>query len=166
MASNQESTKCTNPIDAAVYYFSVNNWFGGRDYPEDARFKKWVGESRDENGNYITKETFLDEDWVKANKLCVKYGAYDMSTNFLVSAPKEWILQNCPELLTDKEYEYIIINGNGEKVRHTKKYSSFLVVPNDQGELIDRLGWEFLEYKEENFGTQWFDEDITTEEEE
>ena len=148
-------------MDCEVYYFSVNNWFGGRDYPEDPRFEKWVGMARDENGKYIMKGTFYDDEWVKANKLCVKYGAYDMSTNFLVTAPREWILENCPELLSDKEYEYFTLIGN-EKVRHTQKYASFMCTRDDNGDLYDRFGWTFLEYKEENFGTHWYDEDLQT----
>lgn len=152
-------------MDCAVYYFSVNNWFSASDYPEDPRFEKWVGMARDENGDFIEKGTFYDDEWVKANKLCVKYGALDMSTNFLVTAPREWILENCPELLSDKEYEYFTLRGN-EKVRHTKKYASFMCYRDENGDLYDRFGWTFLEYKEENFGTHWYDEDLQTTEDE
>lgn len=29
-----------------------------------------------------------------------------MSCNYTISAPREWVEKNCPELLTDEEYTY------------------------------------------------------------
>ena len=48
-----------------VVYFSVNNWFCGRDYPYDEQFIKWM---HDDLNQY-----FRNEEWVKENKLCVKW---------------------------------------------------------------------------------------------
>ena len=40
-----------------VVYFSVDNWFSGRDYPYDEYFIKWM---RDDLNQY-----FRNEEWVK-----------------------------------------------------------------------------------------------------
>ena len=96
---------------------------------------------------------------MKKNKLCVLYGAYDMSTNILVSAPRAWVLENCPELLSDNTYEYDTLRCN-EKVHHVRKYADFVCVSDDEGRIRSKVGgWDFLEYKDENIGTTWYDED-------
>jgi len=46
-----------------IVYFELNNWFCGRDYPEDEPFIRWL-----END---CNQQFMDKDWVKENKLCV-----------------------------------------------------------------------------------------------
>ena len=56
----------------------------------------------------------MSDKWCKKNKLCVYQGAIDMSCNYTVSAPREWVEKNCPELLTDKEYTYIIRSQCGD----------------------------------------------------
>ena len=81
-----------------VVYISVNNWFCGRDYPDTPNFRKWLGND--------LKQTFSNNDWAKENKLCINAGNIDMSSNYTITAPKEWVEQNCPELLTDDEYRF------------------------------------------------------------
>ena len=148
-----------NNMDTEIVYFSLNNWMRGHDYPEDEKYKRWVGEARGKYGEQDTKDSFLDEEWVKKNKLCVLYGAYDMSTNILVSAPRAWVLENCPELLSDKTYEYDTLRCS-ETVHHVKKYADFVCVRDDKGRIRSKVGgWDFLEYKDENIGTTWYDED-------
>ena len=82
-----------------VIYFSVNNWMSGTNYPPTENFKKWL---RDD-----LNQSFMSDIWCKENKLCVYCGTVDMSTNYTVSASREWVEKNCPELLTDDEYTYI-----------------------------------------------------------
>ena len=87
-----------------IVYFEINNWFAGRDYPNDEIFYKWIKDCQ-----------FRDNEWCKQNKLCVMCGAIDMSMNYCVAAPKSWVEKNCPKLLTDEEYEYKIITSGLDK---------------------------------------------------
>lgn len=143
-----------------VVYFSVNNWFCGRDYPDTPNFRKWLGND--------LEQSFRNDEWCKENKLCVYYGLIDMSHNYTISAPRDWVEKNCPELLTDKEYTYETIgtyyDKNGEAItkrtQYTKKYSDFVYVPDDGEELPDNdeLGdMPFREYCEENFGSEYYE---------
>lgn len=137
-----------------IVYFEINNWFAGRDYPNDEIFYKWIKDYQ-----------FRDNEWCKQNKLCVMCGAIDMSMNYCVAAPKSWVEKNCPKLLTDEEYEYKIITSGLDKETgkvketvktHKKKYSDFICQPDEDGYAYGHIsGWEFPEYKEENFGVTW-----------
>jgi hypothetical protein len=138
-----------------VVYFSVNNWFCGRDYPDTRNFRKWLGDDLNQN--------FRSDEWCKKNKLCVYYGTVDMSQNYTVSAPREWVEKNCPELLTDKEYSYKICTATKDKFKYEtikKKYSDFVYTPEEGDELPDNdsLGdMPFREYCEENFGSEYYE---------
>lgn len=107
-----------------IVYFELNNWFAGRDYPDDEPFLSWM------SNDYNIR--FNDEEWVKDNKLCVVRDLVDMSTNFCITATKEWVENNCPSLL----------------IEHIK----YLRIPDEDGYAYGRFGHEFLEYCEENFG--------------
>ena len=110
-----------------VVYFELNNWFPGIHYPDEEPYITWLGD--DEN------IIFLDnEQWVIDNKLCVVFYVIDMSLNFLITATKSWVEQNCPTLLT--------------------KHAEFLRYPDEDGRVYGRFPHiEFLPYSEENFGT-------------
>ena len=143
----------------------------GENYPPLKCFHKWLGND--------LNQSFKNDEWCKKNKLCVYYGTVDMSTNYTISAPREWVEKNCPELLTDEEYTYYTVtyryNGNneceGKREEHKKKYSDFVYSQEqiDEGE-CDRIGdMPFPEYKEENFGsryyeTNWWDDDEDSDE--
>ena len=140
-----------------IVYFEINNWFAGKDYPNDEIFYKWIKDYQ-----------FRNDEWCKQNKLCVMCGAIDMSMNYCVAAPKSWVLENCPKLLTDEEYEYKIITSGWDKETgkvketvktHKKKYSDFLCQPDKYGDVYGHIAddWCFPEYKEENFGVTWND---------
>lgn len=107
-----------------IVYFELNNWFAGRDYPDDEPFISWLGDD--------LNITFENEEWVKNNNLCVVFDFVDMSCNFCITATKEWVDKNCPSLLTI----------------HTK----YLRKPDEYGEVYGRFGHEFLEYCEDNIG--------------
>ena len=50
-----------------IIYFEINNWFAGRDYPNEEPFKQWVKD-----------EQFSDDAWCKENGdmlICLKVGA-------------------------------------------------------------------------------------------
>lgn len=135
-----------------VVYFSVNNWFGGRDYPELPII---------EHGLY-DEGWFSKNDWVEEQKLCIKAGPIDMSMNYCITAPRSWVEDNCPELLTDEEYTYDLIlhDSTGDhRVTYTKKYSDFVFEPNEDDGVEDRFGWSFLDYNEDNIGITWCSDD-------
>ena len=131
-----------------IVYFEINNWFKFRDFPPDEIFCKWIRDNQFEN-----------DEWCKENKLCVMYGPIDMSMNYCIAAPKSWVLENCPNLLSDKEYSYQTYGYDFEKKQDTiedktKKYSDFLCFPDEDGDVYGHIAddWCFPEYKEENFG--------------
>jgi hypothetical protein len=145
-----------------VIYFSVNNWFCGEDYPPTENFKKWLG--------HDLNQAFRNDEWAKENKLCIYCGLIDMSMNYTISAPREWVEKNCPELLTDEEFTYVtcIHSASGERrEEHKKKYSDFVDKPDKYGDVEDhRFGWPYLEYKPENFGVHWYHDPDEYEDEE
>ena len=147
-----------------VVYISVNNWFCGRDYPPLDCFKKWLGDD--------LNQSFRNDEWCKENKLCVYYGLVDMSQNYTITAPREWVEKNCPELLTNEEYEYVTRVGRYKKslfgktklvwedIVEKRKYSDFVYTPEEGEEYPgnDRIGdMPFRDYCEENFGSEYYE---------
>ena len=131
-------------------YFELNNWFAGRNYPNEEPFKSWCGND--------LNLYFLNEDWVKENKLVVVADSIDMSIDWCITAPKEWVENNCPKLLSD-ESTYVMINGSNGPFQEEYKYSSFLRYPNKYGDICGIFGTPFLEYSEENIGIHFYDEE-------
>ena len=114
-----------------IVYFELNNWFSGRDYPNAEPFLSWM---RDD-----LNQKFRDEEWIKENKLVVVESLVDMSMNFCITATKEWVEENCHELLST--------------------YKNFVRKPEDDEDVpYGRFGCPFLEYKEENIGYHYADE--------
>ena len=139
-----------------IVYFELNNWFAGRDYPDAEPFLSWM---RDD-----LNQTFRDEEWVKENKLCVVFTPIDMSQNYCITATKDWVLKNCPDLLSDKEYDVTVDVGSlsgWEKVVEHYSFKQFLRFPDKYGDVYSKFGMEFLPYEEENFGvtTIYYDND-------
>ncbi len=118
-----------NLIMKDIIYFSVNNWSCGKDYPNTKKFKEWLGDD--------LNLSFNSDSWAKENKLCIYSGCIDMSTNFTVSAPKEWVLDNCPEII-DSEFQY-------------------LPEPGEDMPDCDRFDMPFREYTEDNFGSEYYE---------
>ena len=143
------------PNSDDVVYFSVNNWMYGHDYPPTDNFRKWLGND--------LHQSFRDEPWVRENKLCVRCGCIDMSQNYCVTAPRKWVEENCPELLSNGEFTYTTMI-NDKTVEHKGRYAKFVYKPNADGVCEDRFGWPFLDYCEENIGVQWYEEDPEPEE--
>lgn len=134
-----------------IIYFEFNNWFSGRDYPIGEPFETWVN-----------KNKFSNEEWVKENKLCVRSGNIDMSVNWCITATREWVEKNCPVLLTNDEYSYIIIlhDAQGDHdIPHVGHYSDFLREPDEDGDVYGMFDWPFLEYSEENIGVHYYSEE-------
>jgi len=136
-----------------IIYFSFNNWFSGRDYPEGNKYDRMVCSAQLSNEKYV-----------KENKLVVVTGYIDMSLNWCVAAPRKYVEENLPELLTDEEYTYDIITyykGKDTRVTYTKKYSDFVYPCNEDGKTPYecRYGMPFMEYSEEAIGVHWVEED-------
>lgn len=134
-----------------VVYFELNNWFGGRDYPDVEPFSTW-----------ISTRKFSDPDWCKENKLAVKCGNIDMSVHYCISASREWVEKNCPDLLTDKTFEYTVIthSANGTETNtHTNSFANFLRYPDEDGDVYGKFGWKFNPYTKENFGVEFYEDE-------
>lgn len=114
-----------------VIYFELNNWFSGRDYPNAEPFLSWMKDD--------LNQKFHDEEWIKENKLVVVESLVDMSMNFCITTTKEWVEENCPELLST--------------------YKEFIRKSDEDDEVpYGRLDCPFLEYKEENIGYHYAEE--------
>jgi len=129
-----------------IIYFEINNWFAGRDYPNREPFLSWIT-------GYGGK--FNDEKWCKENKLCVVAGNLDMSSNWCITATKDWVLKNCPYILSDEidQITFQVGNSNGWENK-IEKYAlnRFLRFPDEDGIVYGKFDWEFLPWNEENFG--------------
>lgn len=136
-----------------IVYFSFNNWFSGRDYPNDLKYNELVNCGR-----------LSDKEWAKENKLVIVTGYIDMSINWCIAAPRKWVEENLPELLSDKEYTYQLISYyKGEETieTYTKKYNDFVYPCDENGEapLECNYGMPFKEYDENEIGIHWVEED-------
>lgn len=113
-----------------IVYFHLNNWFAGEDHPNAEPFLSWIG------GDALAE--LHSHKFAKENKLCVVAYPVDMSISYNITATRDWVEKNCPELLT--------------------KYKEFLVEPDEDGFLHGHYtDNEFLEYKEENIGLHFED---------
>lgn len=79
------------------------------------------------------KDCVVENVYSKNGELVIVESFVDMSINFCVSAKREWVEQNCPELLT-KYKEFIRVEDEDEEV----PYGNF--------------GCPFLEWSENNIG--------------
>ena len=127
-----------------IVYFHLNNWCAGENYPDAEPFLSWI------RGDAFAE--LHSHKFAKENKLCIVTYPVDMSISYNITATRDWVEKNCPELLT--------------------KYKKFLVEPDEDGFLYGPYtNNEFLEYKEENIGLHfedphggWFGEDEEDEE--
>lgn len=135
--------------DIELVHFELNNWFSGRDYPNEEPFASWV-----------THHAFSNDEWCKKNKLVVLSGNIDMSANWCITAPKEWVKENCPALLYNKKYKYTVIQyskDGSKKIEYEKSMSDFIRHPDEDGDVYGRFDWHFPEYCEENYGVHFYD---------
>ena len=81
-----------------------------------------------------------DENWIKENKICVKWFPIDMSFDFMITAPKSFVEKVCPCFLEEKYKEFI---------SYHEDYSDLEDTPDSR-----YVGSEeyFLPYTEENIG--------------
>lgn len=113
-------------MEKEIVYLEFNHWSTDY-YPDCEPFHSWM---------YDLTLQFRKEDWLLENKLVVVETLVDMSCNYCITAPKEWILGVCPDFF--------------------EKYSKFVREPEeDEDTPYGRFGCPFLEYTEENLG-YWF----------
>jgi len=113
-----------------IIYFDLNNWSAGNTYPNAEPFISWMG------GDLNTR--LYDDVWVKRNNLVVVAVTVDQSISFNVSAPKKWVMKNCPSLLDE--------------------YSKFICIADKENELPDpHIYGSFMKYCEENIGLHYDD---------
>ncbi len=112
-----------------IIYFELNNWDTDF-YPDCEPFKTWMDLS--------DKDDFSirDDNWVKEHKICVKWFLFDMSVNFLITAPRSFVEKECPALLEEKYKEFLRFPAEGQEV---PKSEMLYDIP-------------FLPYTEENIG--------------
>lgn len=120
-----------------IVNFELDNWVAGKDYPDAEPFKTWMSD-------YVLQ--FSNKEWDEQNELCVVAGLIDMSICFHVSAKKEWVEKNCPELLT--------------------KYRNFIKTPEDELDDSEEFPenerrWQipFIKWNINNIGLYSWDED-------
>lgn len=135
-----------------IIHLQLNNWFAGENYPAEEPFIYWVSNNK-----------FCDAEWCKENQLCVNAAYIDMSINWCIAAPRAWIEEHCPIILSEDSFIYFTQQSywNNElnktewkTVQHIKWYSDF-IIDDDEG----RWGTHFPEYEEENYGVHWEIED-------
>ena len=119
-----------------LVYFELNNWSYFY-YPNVEPFVSW-----------IQNQVFCDDEWCKKNELAVNVGEVDMSLDFAIVATKEWVEQNCPDLLSDKKYTFITDRQREMRI------SDFVHEPDKDGTVYGSFV-DFPEYTEENFGVHW-----------
>lgn len=136
-----------------VVYLEFNNWFKGRHYP---------------SLEYVEKNlnNFSNNAWCKENRLCVVACYIDLSINWCITAPIEWVKSNIPQVLSDDTYTYQIhrhcFNLETQKdedrvITYTSKYSDFLRYPNEDGDVEGRDGIPFKQWSNENLGVTWWE---------
>ena len=109
-----------------IIYFELNHWCPEDYYPDCEPYVTWMDD------NVLQ---FRDQKWIKENKLVVVETLVDMSCNYCITAPREWVEKNCKEIITT----------------HTK----FLREPDENGNIYGQFGCPFLPYTEDNIG-YWF----------
>ena len=129
-------------------YFELNNWFPGTNYPDAEPFVTWCDDE-----NLI----FADEEFVKTNRLCVVEQVIDMSVNWCITAPKEFVEKFCPKLLSDETIVTKFEDGRGNVRTETHSYREYLRFPNEDGKIIGDFGAEFLEWSENNIGIHYIE---------
>ena len=133
-----------------IMYIELNNWFSGRDYPAVEPIAKWVVDGE-----------FCSDEFCKEQGIVVVCGVIDMSMNYCITAPKEWVEKTCPFFLSNDSYEYRIHRMQGDKewyVTEVCKPSNFIRIPREDEDLPKgRHDMPFMEYTPENIGRHWSD---------
>ena len=117
-----------------IICFEVNDW---HKYPK--YFDEWYNYKLHRHGGC---KWFPDLDkMAKENKLCIQVVVIDMAISMMFTAPREWIMKTCPELLTDPKWTEECVYGQGSDI-----------IPH---EIKGQPSCEyFLDWTEDNFGAK------------
>lgn len=120
-------------------YFSINNWFGGCNYPITNQMIEWLRPGYE-------SMIFSNEEWDKKNKLIVCFNDYDMSDSYAVTASLAWVKRFFPEILGSV---YEIISPDGSPPRAKRPFWKFKS-PKEEAGLYSCNG-SFLRYDNEDY---------------
>ena len=88
--------------------------------------------------NVYNLDTYLrNDEWAKANKLCINWFFLDMSICFMITAPLSFVKEVVPDILKEEYSKFVKYPTEDEEIPYSRYFDS---VP-------------FLEYTEENFGS-------------
>jgi hypothetical protein len=122
-----------------IVYFELNDWSAYEDYPPEEPYIDWCCIYKNEDGTYHLPK-LRNEKWLKENGLIVVESLLDMSMNFCITAPKTWVNENCPNLLTT--------------------WSKFIRIPEDEDDVpCGRWDTPFLPYEEKYIGYHYTNEE-------
>ena len=133
-----------------IIYFELNTYLSGETYPPAAPFVEWVRSMQ-----------FSKNNWCIENQLCVVVEIINDTFNWCITATREWVEENCPDLLSNKTFTYkvpvtrydIRINAEVQEfITYTGTYSKFLRTPDKLGRVTGTHGTIFKAYSEENWG--------------
>ena len=151
-----------------IVCFEFNDWDPGEGYPDMPPFSSWMEMSC----SPLKLPIFHDDDWVKENKLCIIETAVDMSISYLVTAPRKWVEDNCPYLLTEEGEDWIIKYPypylNDEAIERSISMKSDIFTEDEIESIKGKeyephdlvgapSGLHFLDYTEKNIGLWWYD---------
>ena len=134
-----------------IVYFELNNWFAGRDYPNEEPFITWC-----------TEYAFRDEEFLRENQLCVVETLIDKSVNWCVTASKDFVDKYCPKLLSNGTYLVTFMRTGSEgstKVIEGYAYHNFLRFPDADGDVYGKHGTKFKPWSEDSIGIEYREED-------
>lgn len=124
-------------MDDELLYIHLNDW---EDFPGEP-VDSWL-DMMDDNFKFDIKNDKCIQ-WAKDNRLVVTISALDMSINVCIIATKSWVEKNCPCLLLPENESFL------NDVFDDEVYGK-----------VENWGQPYLEYKEENFGMWWLNEEL------
>ena len=90
-------------------YFELNHW-STEQYPAEEPFLSWMSDcyetAEEEEKSWIREPEIFDK-YCKDNGLIVGLAIIDMSLNFCVTATDEWVQENCPTLLDERNRKFL-----------------------------------------------------------
>jgi hypothetical protein len=117
-------------MEKDIVYIELDDWFRDNDYPRIPIIEEWLNA-------YNLDKYLRNDEWAKANKLCIKWLFIDMSVDFMITAPLSFVKEVIPDILKEEN-------------------AKFITYPTEDGKLPESrycYNEYFLEYKEENIGS-------------
>lgn len=162
-----------------IMCFEINDW---HEYP--SCFDEWF-----DLESHKGKQWLIDlNKYAKENKLCIKVCVIDMAISLVITAHRDWVEKNCPELLEKKWENYCVYkypwpyqndcdyypdepskDESERKENEDRQRELYFFHKQFTAEEIENFkphnicgspsGEPFYDWEEENFGAREFDED-------